>query len=87
MRTRHSGRSERRILREIEAQLAADGRLAGMYLTFARLNSGEALPAIERVKNGPACRAWRGVRAFLAFVFVPPQPVDARLRAGPPGSR
>ena len=83
----HGKRNGRRALRAVERDLsAADPHLAGMFLTFTRVNRGEGLPRIERVSDGPARRAWRRVRAFLAVAFRPPEPIGAGLpRLDPPG--
>jgi hypothetical protein len=85
----HSRRSDRRALRAIEQDLsAAEPRLAGMFLTFTRVNRDESLPRIERVRNRPIRRAWRRFCAFMTEGYHRPEPIGAGLpRLGPPGSR
>jgi len=85
----HSKRSERQALRALERDLsAAEPKLAGMFLTFSRLNKDEGLPRIERVRNGPVRRVWHRFCTFMIEGYHRPEPIGAGVpRLGPPGSR
>lgn len=86
-------RAERRTLCAIERDLSAgDPRLAGMFLTFTRVNRGddlpaEDLPAADGPKTRPAHRAWLRVKAFTSACFQPSDPTAAgQLWLRPPGT-